>query len=339
MNPFFKENFLTDCLGRCVKTYKGMHLASFLFLFIAVQAYARAEAQTITLQRSNITLTQALTEIKKQSQYSFFWSDQLVRTAPRINVNIRNYPLREALDDLLKGLPYSYRIENKFVYIIPKQGDQATGNPVQQQVANHGKVTDSADNPIAGVSVINKRLNKGGATDSNGVYTISAAPGDVLQFSHIGYRMKEVTVGHEEIINIQLLAENNTLSDIVIVGYGTQQRKDVTGAIASIGPKELKQSPVANISNALAGRLPGLITVQNSGEPGADGSALYIRGFGTTGNNSPLVLVDGIERDFSNLDPNEVGNITILKDAASTAIYGIRGANGVILITTRRGAN
>ncbi len=312
---------------------------TFLFFVVALLTHTQANAQSITLDRSNITLVQALTEIKKQSQYSFFWSDQLIRSAPRINVHIRKYPLRDALDEVLKGLPLSYRIENKFVYIIPKQNDSSMNDVGQKQMAIHGKVTDSADEPIPNVSVSNKRTNKGVATDIEGMYTIDAAPGDILQFSYIGFTTKEVTAGSERIINIRMVTQNNMLSDVVIVGYGTQQRKDVTGAIASIGPRELKQSPVANLSNALAGRLPGLITVQNSGEPGADGAALYIRGFGTTGNNAPLILVDGIERDFSSLDPNEVSNVTILKDAASTAIYGIRGANGVVLITTRRGLN
>lgn len=314
-------------------------LISFLFFVTALLTHTRANAQSITMDRQNITLVQALTEIKKQSQYSFFWSDQLVRSAPRINVHIRKYPLRDALDEVLKGLPFSYRIENKFVYIVPRQHDSSMNVVTQQQMAVHGKVTDSAGEPISIVSVLNKRINKGVVTDAEGVYTIDAAQGDVLQFSHIGFMTKEATVGTERVINIRLLSQSNALSDVVIVGYGTQQRKDVTGAIASIGPRELKQSPVANLSNALAGRLPGLITVQNSGEPGADGAALYIRGFGTTGNSAPLILVDGIERDFSSLDPNEVSNVTILKDAASTAIYGIRGANGVVLITTRRGLN
>ncbi len=317
---------------------RGIRFLLYFFFAMTLLDYAKAEGQSITIDRNKITLDQALTELKTQSRYAFFWSDQLVKTAPLIDVHLKHIPLKDALDEILKGLPFSYKIEGKFVYVLPATA-APSGAAVQQPLIIHGKVTDSLYHPISGVSVFNRRLSKGVVTDSDGIYRIPAEPGDVLQFSHVGYVMKEAKVGTGETLNVRLDAQSSLLNEIVIVGYGTQQRKDVTGAIAAIGPKELKQSPVANISNALAGRLPGLVTVQNSGEPGADGAALYIRGFGTTGNNSPLILVDGIERDFSNLDPNEVSNITILKDAASTAIYGIRGANGVVLITTRRGVN
>lgn len=316
----------------------SMRLRPFLLCLLLLTGSLPAVAQTITLDRSNIPLEQALTELKKQSQYSFFWSDQLVKAAPDVSVHLKQAPLPAALDAVLKGLPFTYKIEGHFVYISPK-GDSNAGPGAQSAGTVRGRVTDSSGTALPGATVLNKRTRKGAGTDAEGQYTIAANTGDVLQVSFIGYSAREVTVGTSKVLNVQLSSNNVSLNDIVIVGYGTQQKKNVTGALASIGPKELKQSPVANISNALAGRLPGLVSVQNSGEPGADGSALYIRGFGTTGNNSPLVLVDGIERTFSNLDPNEVSDITILKDAASTAIYGIRGANGVVLVTTRRGVN
>ncbi|WP_165806573.1 TonB-dependent receptor [Chitinophaga parva] len=315
-----------------------MRLTTFLMLVSVLQLHAKTEAQNISFSGTNVSVEKALMDIERQTHYGFFWNDQPVGAAPRISVHFSNYTLPQALDEILKGLPLTYRIENKFVYIVPRNPAPPPVLPVPEFTI-HGTVTDSVKAPIPGVTIMVKGTSRGTATGVDGSYTLVVKKGDVLLFSHLGYIPKEVVVGLQEVIDVQLTPQANSLNDIVVIGYGTQQRKDVTGAIAAIGPKELKQSPVANISNALAGRLPGLITVQNSGEPGADGSALYIRGFGTTGNNSPLVLVDGIQRDFSSIDPNEVANITILKDAASTAIYGIRGANGVVLVTTRRGTN
>lgn len=338
MEYFSLRKFLKDCLRTRYKICKIMRLTIFLLL-ITLQLNAKSKAQSITLSGSGITLKSALTEIKHQSKYAFFWIDQYINSSPRVNVHFKNYTLKEALDAVLKGLPLAYRIQEKFVYIVPQENQSGNYVNVPAQTSIHGKVSDSAGSPVAGASVLIKGKGRGTFTGMDGTYTLLAEKGDVLLFSHIGYLSKEVIVTDNDLIDVHLAAVNSSLSDIVIVGYGTQQRKDVTGAIASIGPKELKQSPVANISNALAGRLPGLVTIQNSGEPGADGSQLYIRGYGTTGNNAPLVLVDGIERDFTGLDPNEISDITILKDAASTAIYGIRGANGVILVTTRRGAS
>lgn len=205
----------------------------------------------------------------------------------------------------------------------------------------HGQVTNSSGIAIQGASLlVIGSNNKGALTDANGAFTLEAKNGDTVRVTYIGFLSQNIYLGAEKNITVKLKEiADSSLNDVVVVGYGTQRKLDITGAISSVSQKELLQSPVANLSNALAGRLPGLITIQNSGEPGADGANLYIRGLGTTGSNAPLVLVDGIQRDFSNLDPNEISDITILKDAASTAIYGIKGANGVILVTTRRGTN
>ncbi len=316
-----------------------MRLTIFLLLAAILQVNAKTEAQTITLKGTNVRLEKALSEIENQSNYAFFWKDQLIHSAPRVNIHFKNYSIKEALNEVLKGLPLSYKIEDKFVYIIPKKTISLLSSKVQLEIKIHGQVSDSSNQPLAGISVMIKGTHKGTITDVKGEFNIIASHGDILVFSGVGYLEKEVTINEQSTIHIKLTSQTNSLNEVVIVGYGTQRKIDVTGAISSIGQKELKQSPVANLSNALAGRLPGLITIQNSGEPGADGSQLYIRGLGTTNYSAPLVLVDGIERDFTGLDPSEIANISILKDAASTAIYGIRGANGVILVTTKRGAN
>ena len=204
-----------------------------------------------------------------------------------------------------------------------------------------GRVTDTEKGePIPGASVVLKNTTKGTTTDANGAYSLAVPNGNaVLVFSFVGYERQEITVGNRSEVDVNLIADDKSLNEVVVVGFGTQKKINATGAISSIGTKELIQSPVANVSNSLVGRLPGLFATQTGGEPGNDGSKIRIRGVGTfSGNTDPLTLVDGIQVDnYNNIDPNEIESVTILKDASSTAVYGIRGANGVLIITTKRG--
>ncbi|MGF6929231.1 TonB-linked SusC/RagA family outer membrane protein [Chitinophaga sp. W2I13] len=205
-----------------------------------------------------------------------------------------------------------------------------------------GKVTDEKGSALIGTTIVVEGTQKSTSADSDGNYRIDVPEGKrVLVFSCIGYITRKVSLGSGAVLNVKMQPDEKNLGEVVVVGYGVQKKVTVTGAVASIGTKDLLQSPVANVSNMLVGRLPGLIAVQRSGEPGQDGSSLKIRGIGTldAGSGSdPLIMVDGIERsNINQIDPNEIETINILKDASSTAVYGVRGANGVILITTRRG--
>ncbi len=206
-----------------------------------------------------------------------------------------------------------------------------------------GTVTDEKGLPVAGASVTIAKAaaNSSAATDSEGMFSFTIDPSyKTLRVTSVGYIAQSIPIGTKTVFNIVLKSDAIDLSDVVVVAYGGVQKKaSVTAAISTISAKEIVQSPVANISNGLAGRLPGLISVQGSGKPGADASTLYIRGVGTyTGNTAPLIMVDGIVRDsYNDIDPNEIDNISILKDASATAVFGVRGANGVILINTKRG--
>src|SRR5690606_12757822 len=164
-----------------------------------------------------------------------------------------------------------------------------------------------------------------------------AKPGDIVDFRLVGYQYHSVTIGGSTTLDIILQPEASDLDEVVVVAYGTQKKETVTGAISSIQTKEIKQSPAANLAVTLAGRLPGLTAIQRSGEPGRDYTSLFLRGVGTLNGQNPIILVDGVERDLAYIDPNEVQSVTILKDASSTALFGVRGANGVVLVTTRRG--
>ncbi|MCW3082273.1 TonB-dependent receptor [Segetibacter sp.] len=207
-----------------------------------------------------------------------------------------------------------------------------------------GNVKDDKGIPLAGVSVSIVGQKGGVSTDNNGNYSLSVSETAEVTFSFVGFKTITVPVQGKTRIDITLSAEASSLDDVVVVGFGTQKKVTVTGAISTITTKELRQSPTTNLSNALAGRMPGLMANQFSGgEPGVDQSEIFIRGASTynTGNSAqrPIVMVDGIERDFQYLNPEEVESLSILKDASATAVYGVRGANGVILVTTRRGRN
>ncbi|QEC66569.1 TonB-dependent receptor [Panacibacter ginsenosidivorans] len=204
-----------------------------------------------------------------------------------------------------------------------------------------GKITDDKGAPLSNVSVLLKGTKKGTTTNLNGEFSISV-PDDnaVLIISYVGYQNKEITIGNQTNITVALTIASENLTDVVVVGYGTQKKVTVTGAVSAIKGDAVVKSPAVDLSNSLAGRLPGLVVVQTSGEPGYDGASLNIRGVNTIGNNSPLIVIDGVpERDggLGRLNPRDIDNISVLKDA-SAAIYGSRAANGVILITTKKGS-
>lgn len=209
----------------------------------------------------------------------------------------------------------------------------------QESLTISGAVKDELGNPLVGVTVHIKGKTQGTITNAQGQFHLSASPSDSLIFSYVGYQPSTIAVDHQTNMNVTLQAAVGSLNEVVVVGYGEQKKATVTGAISSIKTKEIKQSPAANLAVTLAGRLPGLIVQQTSGEPGRDVTNLYLRGIGTINGKAPLILVDGIPRDLTYIDPNEVESITILKDASATAVYGVRGANGVILVTTKRGKN
>lgn len=208
----------------------------------------------------------------------------------------------------------------------------------KQDVPVKGKVTERSTNQsLPGVSVRVKGTNIGVVTDTNGNFTIDAPARSTLVFTYVGFETIEVPADGRGNLNIQLKASSSSLNEVVVVGYGTQKKTSVTAAVSTINTAEIAQKPVVNLTNALVGRASGLIATQGGGEPGFDGSGLLIRGPATNGRTDPLTVVDGVPRSFSRLDPNTIETLTVLKDAAAVAPYGVAGANGVILITTKAG--
>lgn len=234
------------------------------------------------------------------------------------------------------------------VFLLVSMTSVWAGNTIETTFANvktlKGTVVDSKGEPLIGATVLVQGTTLGTITDVEGKFSVQASVGATLEFSYLGYSTviyKVKTLGD---IFITMTEDVHMVEEVVVVGYGVQKKETVTGAISSVNTKALVQSSQANISNALVGRLPGLTAVQKSGEPGNDQSIIRIRGIGSFAGSydsdlqNPLVMVDGIEvANYNNIDPNEIENVAILKDASATAVYGVRGANGVILITTKRG--
>ncbi len=201
-----------------------------------------------------------------------------------------------------------------------------------------GTVLDEKDLPMIGVTVVVEGTSKGTVTNAEGNYTIEASSDDRLRFSFVGYQDRTVRVGDKTVIDATLQEKVTSLDEVVVVGYGRLKKASVVGAISQVkGDELLNTGGITNMSNAITGKLPGVVTIQNTGEPGADDATIFIRGKTTWNNSQPLILVDGVELTMNDIDPREVASISVLKDASATAVYGVKGANGVILITTKRG--
>ena len=210
----------------------------------------------------------------------------------------------------------------------------------QVRINLKGQVLDENNLGLMGVNISVKGSGHGVITDIDGNYELtSVSAKSVLVFSFVGYESQEVLVGNRQRINVHLKPLISELDDVVIVAYGVQKKETLIGALSSVDVEKMTEVPVASVTNLLSGSVPGIASVQTSGQPGKDAATLYIRGVGSlsSASSAPLVLVDGVERDFSQIDPNEIENMSVLKDASATAVFGVRGANGVILITTKRG--
>ncbi len=306
-------------------------------------------AQQISLNEKSASMLTVLKKIEKQTGYTLFYNSPDLKKASAVSIAVQQAALNKALDIVFNNQPLTYELHDKVIVIKKNELNNLSQKQVQQQpdlTQNRqqevsGLVVDSAGNPIAGVSVSVEEKKTAASTDQQGQFSISAEIGDHIIFTAVGYQPYRYRIIDYKPLHIIMRPKEESMEEIVILGFGQSQKKIAqTGSLASVSTKELKQSPVANVTNALAGRLPGLITMQRSGEPGYDNADLLIRGRATFNSVSPLITIDGVQKDYSAinlLDVNEIENITILKDASATALYGVKGANGVVIITTRRG--
>ncbi|EOR96795.1 TonB-dependent receptor [Arcticibacter svalbardensis MN12-7] len=302
----------------------------------SLKANTMENLQRVTLSEKNAPLEKIMDAIKKQTGYNFLYNSDLLKQAKPISIEVRNAKLEEVFQKNLNNELFTFELQDKAILIDPKIESKISTTESFVQIT--GAVTDSTREGLPGVIIREKNTKNVAVTDKDGRFSIRVNDNAaVLVFSSIGFVTQEVVVAGKEILNVVLKMNSTSLNQVVVVGYGTQRKANVTGAVSSISGNELLQSASPNISNDLVGRLPGLIAVNASGAPGY-GSSYTIRGTSTLNSNTPLIVIDGIVgRDFSQLDPNEIASITVLKDASAAAVYGARAANGVFLITTKHG--
>lgn len=310
-----------------------MKMIAILLTVLCMQAAAIGYSQTtVTLSAKDLQLKEVFNSIQKQTGYSFLYHENEEINNIKVSVNVVKMPVKDVIERILDNTGFDYKITKNRLVII-----QTEQKAVKAAIVT-GIVSDSLGKPLEGVSVGIRGKPLGTVTNASGQFSINADPGDYLVISRVGMITQEIAVGNEKNFNITLLFEDaRTEDDVVIVAYGKQKKATLTGSVATITTREIRQSPAANLAVALTGRLPGLIAQQRSGEPGRDETLLFMRGRGTVNGQAPLIMVDGVERELNSIDPNEVETVTILKDASATALYGVRGANGVILVTTKRG--
>ncbi len=348
---FMKKNCVTNTfLKRKVFQFLiMMKVVWVIILTTAIQTRASnsyAQTMKISLNLENASLEEIIWNMKKLTEFNFFYQSEDIKNVEGLNVKVSNKTVGTILNECLKKTGLTYEIVHKTVIIrkVPEHKDSALpeelGIPESpDKKIVKGKVSDKDGMPLPGVTVLVKGMAVGGVTDFEGNFILRIPiRAEVLQFSFVGMRTQDVAINGNDFFNVVLEEDMKGIDEVVVVAYGTQKKESVTAAISSVDTKELQKSSAPNLSAALAGKLPGLTVMQTSGQPGNDNINLYLRGLGTLNDASPLILIDGIPRsNIDKMDPNEIESVSVLKDASATAVFGVRGANGVILITTRRG--
>jgi TonB-linked SusC/RagA family outer membrane protein len=315
-----------------------------LFLsIIQISGNVYSQAARFSFSAENIQVVDVLRHIEENSDYRFFFLREQVDVERKVTIKIREATVEQVLKELFTDQPVSFEFANEALIVLTRNDNPLgsisrylQGNIQQRTVS--GKVTDSSGQPLPGVTVLIKGTTHGTITDMNGSYFIGNIPEDAtLVFTFVGMRAQEMVVGNQTSINVTLDYDTIGLDEVVVVGYGTQKKANLTGSVASIDGNKISRQPITQVSQALAGLAPGLTAIQSSGQPGNDGATLRIRGIGSIGaSNDPLILIDGVEGDINRLDGDDIADISVLKDAAAAAIYGSRASNGVILVTTKR---
>lgn len=335
-NEPVQQHWRCSVLRKMLKIMKLTTLFAFLVLF-QVTANSYSQTTRLNLKLENESLENIFRQIEENSEFSFFYKNELIKSSVQINKEFRNALVTDVLDQVLANENLGYIVKDKLILIVPK-GDEKTFSSVQQQKIT-GTVTDATNNdPIIGANVIVEGTTIGVITDVNGKFSIEVGTENVeLVISFIGYNTERVSTSGQSSIDIKLIPDITKLEEIVVVGYGSQTKSSLTTAVSNVKGEELVKKSTGDVRKALQGAIPGLAIIDQGGAPGQENISIQIRGITSINSVSPLVLVDGVEQSLNSVDPNVIESISVLKDAASTAIYGSRGANGVIVITTKKG--
>lgn len=335
-------------MDRILSALSVRKLTVFFIGLIILITSTKSVAQTVNLDLKNATLESAFSSIQKTTSYRFIYKEETLKHTNPVNISLKGEPLSSALDKLLVNQGLSYQIHDGTIVIKPTPPPVLKpAKPIQKAVSEaqiSGKVTDESGGALPGISVrIKANALFGTVTNAEGMFSMNNVPEkSILVFSSVGF--KEVTVETATMsdydlrqLKIVMKKEDSALDEVVVVALGVQKKVSVVGAIATVNPKELI-GPGRSLTNQLAGRVAGVSFSQNSGQPGKDGANFIIRGINSVrGSSEPLILIDGLRRNIDDVDPNDIESFSILKDASATAVYGLEGANGIIVITTKTG--
>ncbi|MET6998056.1 SusC/RagA family TonB-linked outer membrane protein [Chitinophaga defluvii] len=315
-----------------IKLFLIMKLSFALVLLTFLHTSANVFSQEkFTLRFEKTEADKIFAKIQKESDYRFFYNYGYIKKLGKIDLQVKDAALSEIMKQVLDST-LSYKIVDEKLVVISPKGE------IDRQDKITGKVSDANGNPLIGVSVKEKNGKAGTVTDVNGQFSLTAANGTILVFSYMGYEAQEVMVNGNAPLAVTLIESTSGLNEVVVVGYGTQKKKDITGAISSVNGKDLRNIPVRSAAEALQGKAAGVMVTQSSGSPGSP-AIVRIRGIGSIhGSNTPLYIVDGLpQTDIAWLNPTDIEAMDILKDASTAAIYGARASNGVVIVTTKKG--
>jgi len=308
-----------------------------LFLMLFVTCFfstISAQNEKITLKLKNKTLSEVINEIEVKSGYSFLVRNNDVNLKEIVSIEVVNKSVEEILTQLFKQRQISFEIMGKSISVFKPQKNQ-DGSSTRHTRKITGYVTDSNGDPVIGATVIELSTKNGTITDIGGAFVLEVSEKSIVQVSYIGYTPAEIKIGNQNNLTIRLKESTKILDELVVIGYGTIKKKDLTGAVTTISSENITNRKTTQLSTALQGAMSGVMVTRNSNEPGSTGT-IKVRGITTISNSDPLVIVDGVPASINDINPNDVENISVLKDAASAAIYGARAASGVIVVTTKR---
>ena len=313
-------------------TFNKSILLFALVIINVLISHAQNLTKSINIQLENASLTEVFKTIEIQTDFTVLYKDTELENQKTVSISGKNIILKDLLDKILINRGLFYRVYGKIIIIVKQE---STSNEKKLIV---GTIKDKNGQPIIGANIFIKEKSIGTVSDENGYFSFYAEENDQLIFSYIGFKKVFVRVGKNANLNVTLLEEENDIGEIVAIGYGAMPKGLLSSAVSTIKNEEISNNTVNDVSNAIGGKTAGLILRNWNAEPGSDASTIYIRGPGTMGDNSPLIVVDGIAgRELSLLNMEDIESISILKDASAVAPYGSRGANGVILVNTKRG--
>lgn len=314
-----------------------MKLTIFLLAVSLTHVFANGYAQNVSINIKDAELSTVLYNIQQQTGYNFLFNSAMIRKANRVDASFKDLELERALEIIFNEQPFSFVIDRKTVIVKTK----TTQSPVQELITVSGKILDENKMGMPGVTVKVQGSNTGAVSNGDGTYSLRVQENGVLIFSYTGYTSQQIQVQKRTVIEVNMVPDPQLLEQVVVIGYGTQRKTSVVGAIDQIKSGQIENRPVGNVMQALQGASPSIVIQQRSMNPNDNNMNINLRGISTFGDNSPLLVIDGVISEsingMNNLNPNDIESVSVLKDAGSSAIYGSRSANGVLLITTKKG--